>query len=309
MRFINSGLATTAALVAIAGPGCGTSSTSSSDEIRESIDAYRQATEKRDGDAACEQLSRSLQLQVLRAAGPRGGGQAMCARVLTRALRARTDTAAPPPFEVVSVHVTDNRATAATQRRTGNVTVKSRLDLVRENDQWRLNAFGAPRSPDGRRVLTVPSEAMQPTLKVRSSVLLDDKAYTSRRPAIGDIVAFHPPKGADTNECGSARVSLGRLCARGTPAASPVTFLKRIVAGPGDRVAIRDGHTIRNGHRAAEPFVAECADGTGCDFTDAITVPSDQYYVLGDNRGESADSRFWGAVPAAWIIGKVEVAP
>lgn len=309
MRHITSGLAATAALFAIACPGCGSSSTSSSNEVRQSIDAYRQATEKRDGDAACEQLSSSLQLQVLRAAGPRGGGQARCARVLTRALKARTDTAAPPPFEVVSVHVNGNRATAAAQHRTGNVTVKSRLDLVRENDHWRLNAFGTPRSADGRRVLTVPSEAMQPILKVRSSVLLDDKAYTSRRPAIGDIVAFHPPKGADTNECGSAPVSLERLCARGTPAASPVIFLKRIVAGPGDRVAIRDGHTIRNGHRATEPFVAECADGAGCNFTDAITVPSGQYYVLGDNRGESDDSRFWGAVPAAWIIGKVETAP
>lgn len=309
MRVITSGLAPIAALVAIACLGCGSSSMSSSNEVRQSIDAYRQATDKRDGDAASQQLSSSLQLQVLRAAGPQGGGQAMCARVLTRALKAHTDTAAPPPFEVVSVHVNGSRATAATQHRTGNITVKSRLDLVRENDHWRLNAFGTPRSADGRRVLTVPSEAMQPTLKVRSSVLLDDKAYTSRRPAIGDIVAFHPPKGADTNECGSTRMSLGRLCARGTPAASPVTFLKRIVAGPGDRVAIRDGHTIRNGHRAAEPFVAECTEGAGCNFTDAITVPSGQYYVLGDNRGESDDSRFWGAVPAAWIIGRVETAP
>jgi signal peptidase I len=62
---------------------------------------------------------------------------------------------------------------------------------------------------------------------------------------------------------------------------------------------------IRNGERQAEPYVAACGADGECNFPKPIRVPPGEYYLLGDNRGVSDDSRFWGPVPSAWIIGTV----
>jgi signal peptidase I len=77
-----------------------------------------------------------------------------------------------------------------------------------------------------------------------------------------------------------------------------------VVAVGGDTIALRDGHTIRNGRRAPEPFAAPCGGGSGCDFPRAIRVPAGSVFLLGDNRGGSLDSRFWGPVPVSWVIGE-----
>ena len=82
-----------------------------------------------------------------------------------------------------------------------------------------------------------------------------------------------------------------------------VNFVKRVVAGPGDRIAIEDGHVILNGRRQQEDFIRPCGAGSDCDFPREITVPADHYFMMGDNRGASDDSRFWGPVPRKWIIG------
>ena len=57
---------------------------------------------------------------------------------------------------------------------------------------------------------------------------------------------------------------------------------------------------------ADEPYIADCGGGEGCDFPRRITVPDGHYFLLGDNRGASDDSRFWGPVPLEWIQGRVE---
>jgi signal peptidase I len=80
------------------------------------------------------------------------------------------------------------------------------------------------------------------------------------------------------------------------------SYIKRVIGIPGDTVEIDDGNVIVNGKPIAEPYVAE-------DFRDRIpmsrkVVPPDQYFVLGDHRSSSNDSRVWGCVPRQNIYGK-----
>ena len=150
----------------------------------------------------------------------------------------------------------------------------------------------------------IPSESMVPTLHVGEIVTVNTDAYDRGAPAIGDIVLFHPPVGVDEDSGCGARPVRGQMCARPRPRPARVLFLKRIVAGPGDRIAIANGHVIRNGRRMAERYAEPCGGGEGCDFPRAVVVPPGDYVMLGDNRGSSDDSRFWGPVPIKWVIGE-----
>jgi len=149
----------------------------------------------------------------------------------------------------------------------------------------------------------IPSESMVPTLTVGQRVLVNRLGNNFGDPNIGDVTVFHPPSGAEAgNECGVA-VREGKICPQPTQEKADVNFIKRIVAGPGDKISIDDGHVILNGKRQSESFIEGCGGGGECDFPDAITVPPDHYFMMGDNRGASDDSRFWGPVPRDWIIG------
>ena len=61
---------------------------------------------------------------------------------------------------------------------------------------------------------------------------------------------------------------------------------------------------ILNGRREADSYTTPCGSSPECNFPTPITIPASAYFLLGDNRGESEDSRFWGPVPRAWIVGK-----
>jgi signal peptidase I len=152
----------------------------------------------------------------------------------------------------------------------------------------------------------VPSEAMLPTLKLGAIVTVDLK---QRRPRIGDIVVFHPPAGADPPNpvCGARGEGGDRSqpCGRPISRESTQTFIKRVVAGPGDTLAIVGGYVVRNGTREHEPYIEPCGGDPECTYPKHITVPPGDYFVLGDNRGQSDDSRFWGPVAGSWIIGTV----
>jgi signal peptidase I len=151
----------------------------------------------------------------------------------------------------------------------------------------------------------IPSPSMVPTLDIGQRVLTNRMIS---HPSVGDVVVFHPPHGADpiTPVCGNPNQGDGHTqpCDQPTQAESSQTFIKRVVGGPGDRISIVNGHVIRNGIREKDPYIRPCIPQDGsCNFRTTITVPPDSYFMMGDNRGQSDDSRFWGPVPDKWIIG------
>ena len=112
------------------------------------------------------------------------------------------------------------------------------------------------------------------------------RAPTRRRPADFEPL---PPKEA---------------CPEPVDEEADTNFIKRVVATPGDTLSIEDGHAIVNGEPIPDDFIKPCGSARGCDLPKEITIPPDHYFMMGDNRGASDDSRFWGPVPKDWIIGK-----
>ncbi len=152
----------------------------------------------------------------------------------------------------------------------------------------------------------IPSRSMVPTLVVGQRILVN---RLSTNPGVGDVVVFHPPAGADpiSPVCGNPAQGSGKQqpCDRGTPAESNQTFVKRVVGVPGDHLTIKDGKVWRNGVEETGSYVQACGTIVGtCTFPRSITVPTGEYYMMGDNRGDSDDSRFWGPVPQKWIVGE-----
>jgi len=152
----------------------------------------------------------------------------------------------------------------------------------------------------------IPSGSMEPTLDVGQRVLVNRLSHRlGSDPGIGDVITFHPPAGADQlpPRCGAARAE-DQPCPRPTREQSEQTFIKRVVGLGGDRIAVRDGHVVRNGREQDESFINPCAGGQGCDMPRTVTVPRGYVFLMGDNRGASDDSRFWGPVPIDWVIGE-----
>jgi signal peptidase I len=153
----------------------------------------------------------------------------------------------------------------------------------------------------------IPSGSMEPTLAIGQRVLVDRLTHRlGSSPSVGDVVVFHPPAGADDEICGDRHTGAGTQSPCALPVGHPDSqnFIKRVVAVGGDSISIVGGHAIRNGIRADEPFAAPCPGGSDCNFPHAITVPRGYVFLMGDNRGESDDSRFWGPVPVSWVIGR-----
>jgi len=109
--------------------------------------------------------------------------------------------------------------------------------------------------------------------------------YLFSSPARGDLVAFHTPALAEVR-CGSGG-----------------TFLKRVIGLPGDRWAERQGVVSIDGKRLREPYIRPGRRDSRTVV--ALTVPPGRYFLMGDNRQASCDSRVWGTVARSAIIGKV----
>lgn len=163
----------------------------------------------------------------------------------------------------------------------------------------------------------IPSGSMQPTLEPGQRVLVDRATeHLGYTPAIGDVIVFNPPlsavpaewpAGSDFRECAqsSKEREPGAVCAVSGSEPAGEAFIKRVVAGPGDTLSIRRGIPFVNGEPVEGDWsTIPCGAGPGCDFPREVTIPDDSYFVMGDNRPDSEDSRFWGPVPRDWIIGR-----
>jgi signal peptidase I len=158
----------------------------------------------------------------------------------------------------------------------------------------------------------IPSGSMEPTLSIGQRVLVNRIGMDFSKPHVGEIAVFHPPQGAASKEappkCGPVphviNFSQGVACSESVrkPEES-VNFIKRIVAGPGDAISIVEGHVIRNGVREKDPYIRLCGASPACNLRTPIKVPPGHWFMMGDNRGESDDSRYWGPVPTGWIVG------
>ncbi len=167
-------------------------------------------------------------------------------------------------------------------------------------------------SPTALIPYRVPSGSMEPT------IALGEYVYAERRTNgplhLGDIIIFHPPEGAEKEECGPSPHTItlgGEACSQPIATESSVEFIKRVVAGPGEEMYVKDGHVYRRA-TSTGPFVREpdsyiraCGASPECDFPKPITIPGGDWFTMGDNRGESDDSRFWGPIPLTWVVGIV----
>jgi signal peptidase I len=151
----------------------------------------------------------------------------------------------------------------------------------------------------------IPSASMEPTLAIGQRVLVDRIANRFSDPKVGQIIVFHPPKGAGVEgedpPCAEHRTS-DNLCIQAVPGKDKATFIKRLEGVGGDTIEVKDGLLIRNGKQINEPQVT----ATTCQVCNIkpFKVPAGKYFLMGDNRGNSDDSRYWGPVARENIIGR-----
>ncbi len=159
----------------------------------------------------------------------------------------------------------------------------------------------------------IPSGSMEPTLAKGQRVLVNRLGTDFDEPHVGEVAVFHPPEGAEQQQCGPTPHTVepgGAACAQPIPTEASVNFVKRVVAGPGDEIYIAEGHVYRKaaGTKRFAPekdsYIKACGGSAECNFPTPITIPAGHWFMMGDNRGDSDDSRFWGPVPTGWIIGQ-----
>jgi len=165
------------------------------------------------------------------------------------------------------------------------VTIVGAVAIVFAIKQWVVNPY------------RIPSSSMEPTLhcaggqgceaRLSDRVLANRFIYHFRDPKRGEIVVFNTPPAAQ-EMCGASG-----------------TFVKRLIGLPGETVTERDGGFVYiNGKRLNEPYIKP-ERRARVSTTGSWRVPKGSYFFMGDNRGESCDSRRWGSVPRKNLIGKV----
>ena len=154
----------------------------------------------------------------------------------------------------------------------------------------------------------IPSESMVPTLEVGDRVFVSKFMFDGGDVARGDVIVFENPNPSEVPDRGVVDGFLHWL-GEGIGFAQPENedFIKRVIALPGETIEIHDHTVFIDGRPLAEPYLTKAAKQSMADFP-PHTVPPDQLFVMGDNRGNSADSRFGlGTVPFDKVIGKAFV--
>lgn len=133
----------------------------------------------------------------------------------------------------------------------------------------------------------IPSASMRNTLKEGDRIVVTKYSYRLSPPRRGDVVVFKSPPEALNNE---------------------VDFVKRLIGLPGDLIEIGAGQVFVNGEPLDEPYAVDATMPSRIDTTtDPVypyRVPPDHYFMMGDNREQSMDSRFWGPLERSRIKGK-----
>ena len=127
----------------------------------------------------------------------------------------------------------------------------------------------------------IPSPSMVPTLHVNDRVLVNKLSYKFHEVRRGDVIVFKSPQVVAEKD-----------------------LIKRVIGLPGDTVETRDGEIVVNDKVLDEPYLPKDV-GTGP--MEKVTVPPGHYWMMGDNRGNSSDSRVFGAIPESSIIGRAFV--
>src|SRR3954469_12987153 len=133
----------------------------------------------------------------------------------------------------------------------------------------------------GFQVARVEGHSMAPTLADQDRLIVNKLAYRIGEPHISDIVMLYYPN--DPNK----------------------SFVKRVIAEEGDQVRIVDGKVYRNDILLDDSFVPP--DFRSHDDWGPQVIPEGYYFVMGDHRNNSSDSRHWGFVPKKYIIGRVQL--
>ena len=130
----------------------------------------------------------------------------------------------------------------------------------------------------------IPSASMDPTLKVHDRVLVNKLSYHLHPVHRGDIVVFKAPPEERT--------------------AQIKDLVKRVIGLPGDTIEARDNHVYINDRLLKEPYLPK---GTVTDDLPKQVIPANSYFMMGDNRTESSDSRVFGPIKRSTIIGRAFV--
>lgn len=140
--------------------------------------------------------------------------------------------------------------------------------------------FVQPHQVDGRSMAT--------TFKDGEYVLTDKISYKSREPQRGEVVVFKAPPAA---QC---------------PAGTGCDYIKRIIAVAGDTIEVKNGAMWLNGQRLEEPYIHGVTTEPGAyTLNRTVTIQPGEYFVSGDNRPHSSDSRVWGPITMNEIVGRV----